>query len=276
MIALAVLVLEAVPADAAKLRTVARSGVSAGLPTGPGVTTTVVARCPKGTKAVSGGFTTSVPRFPGRWFVVSESMMTSKGDGWRVSGAEHDPFPAVSEFWAYAYCEKRKRSILVGSTTRTGFTPGVAGQTTGNSATCPKGTTAISGGFKTRSISAYFNRSQGSGRNWSVEVTNAGPAPVDSYDVQAYCVRGKVRRVDASGIVPGSPPEGVATTATPGCGKKRFVRGGGYGAFPPAAFQVRGPVVFGDILNPTGWKVSAVSIDGTQDAYTAFGYCRPD
>jgi hypothetical protein len=154
----------------------------------------------------------------------------------------------------------------------------VAGRTTGNSATCPKGTAAISGGFKTRSTSAYFNRSRGFGRSWSVEVTNAGPTPVDTYDVQAYCVRGKVQRAEASDAVPhyGPPtPGAVTTTVTPDCGKRRFVRGGGYGAPPPAAFQVRGPVVFGDILRSNGWEVSVLSIDGTQDAYKAFGYCRP-
>jgi len=269
-----------VPADAAKLRTVTQSGAVGGGATGPTGTTTAVARCPKGTMAVSGGFTTSVPRILGaglssRWFVVSESMMTPRGDGWRVSGSEHFPVPAISGFTAYAYCEKRRKPILFGGTARTDTIPALVGQTTGNTASCPKGTTAIAGGFKTLSTNAYFNRSRGSGRNWSVEVTNVGATTQDTYDVQAYCVRGKVQRAEAPGVVPGPTSEGVSNTLVPGCGQGRFIRGGGYAATPPAAGLVRGPVVFGDVLVKKGWKVSAVSIDGTQDVYQASGYCRP-
>jgi hypothetical protein len=282
--ALAVLALAAAPADAAKLRTVVQSGVVGGGVTGPTGTTTAVARCPKGHKAVSGGFTTSVPRILGaglssRWFVVSESMMTPRGDGWRVSGSEHFPAPAISEFTAYAYCEKRKKSILMGGTARTDTIPSMAGQTTGNMATCPQGTTAIDGGFKTASTSAYFNRSSGSGRNWSVEVTSVGSTPQATYDVRAYCVRGKVQRVQGSDVIPGSGgsgPGGEGTVAkTPGCAKGRFVRGGGYAASPPAAGLTSGAVVFGDVLARGGWKVSAQTISGSPQSFSVFGYCRP-
>ena len=280
VIALAALALGAVPADAAKLRTVTQSGVAGGGATGAGPTVTAVARCPKGTKAVSGGFATSVPRIPGHWFVVSESIMTPRGDGWRVSGSEHYATPALDGFMAYAYCEKRRRSILVGGTVRSDSIPAVAGQTTGNTASCPKGTTAISGGFKTSSTGAYFNSSRGFGRNWSVEVTNIGPTPQDIYDVQAYCVRGKVQRVAATGVVPGSggpTPGAVAIKETPVCSrsKGRFVRGGGYGANPPAVGLVSGPLVFGDVLTLPGWSVSVETIDGAAQSFAAFGYCRP-
>ncbi len=242
LIVFASLAFGAAHADAAKLRTVVRSGVAGGGATGAGPTVTAVARCPKGTKAVSGGFTTSVPRILGastssRWFVVSESIMTPRGDGWRVSGSEHYPSPAASEFTAYAYCEKRRKSILVGGTVRTDTIPSVVGQTSGNTARCPKGTTAISGGFRTSATDAYFNRSRGFGRDWSVEVTNVGATLPGLYDVEAYCVRGKVRRVKADGDRPGSGgfttgPWHDATTVVRG---GRFVRGGGYGATPPAA-----------------------------------------
>ena len=283
VIALAALGLWVASADAAKLRTVARSGVVGGGATGPTGTTTVVARCPKGTKAVSGGFAISVPRIldaelSSRWFVVSESMMTPRGDGWRVSGSEHFPVPAISQFTAYAYCEKRRKSILVGGTARTDTIPSLVGQTTGNTARCPKGTAAISGGFKTSSTDAYFNRSSGSGRNWNVEVTNVGATTQNTYDVQAYCVRGKVQRVGAPVVIPdsGGPTSGAVTIAkTPGCRKGRFVRGGGYAASPPAAGLDSGPVVFGDVLARSGWKVSALSISGSPQSFSIFGYCRP-
>ena len=65
----------------------------------------------------------------------------------------------------------------------------------------------------------------------------------------------------------GPTPGAVAITETPGCRESgRFVRGGGYGATPPAAGLVSGPVVFGDILRSTGWEVSVQSIDGSRRA----------
>lgn len=143
----------------------------------------------------------------------------------------------------------------------------------------PKGTTAIDGGFKTASTSAYFNRSSGFGRNWSVEVTSIGSTPQETYDVQAYCVRGKVQRVEASDVLPGSggpaPGEEGTSAKTPGCAKGRFVRGGGYGASPPAAGLTSGAVVFGDVLARSGWKVSAQTISGSPQSFSLFGYCRP-
>jgi hypothetical protein len=193
--------------------------------------------------------------------------MTPKGDGWRVSGSEHYPSPAIDGFTAYAYCEKRRRSILLGGTTRTDSIPNVVGQTTGNTARCPRRSTAISGGFRTSSSGAYFNRSRGFGQDWSVEVTNVGATLQDLYDVEAYCARGKVQRVRATGF-PG-------TTVARGCAKGRFVRGGGYGASPPAVGLVSGLLVFGDVLASGGWSVSVATIDGRPENYTAFGYCRP-
>jgi hypothetical protein len=269
LIVLAALALATAPADAAKLRTVTRSGVAGGGATGPGPTVTAVARCPKGTKAVSGGFTTSVPAIPSHWLLVSESIMTPRGDGWRVSGSEHYASPAFDGFTAFAYCEKRRRSILSGGTVRTDFIPSAPGQTTGNTARCPKHNTAISGGFRTSSTEAYFNRSRGFGSDWSVEVTNVGGTTHDLYDVEAYCVRGKVQRVKADGDA------GVVTTVTPSCSGGRFVRGGGYGATPPAGPLTTGPLVFANVLASRGWSVSVATIAGEPEHYTAFGYCRP-
>ncbi len=277
LIVLAVLALAAAPADAAKLRTVTQGGVAGGGATGAGPTVTAVARCPKGTKAVSGGFTSSVPAIPSHWLVISESIMTPKRDGWRVSGSEHYATPAIDSFGAYAYCEKRRRSILSGGTVRTDFIPSVPGQTTGNTARCPRHTSAISGGFRTSSTEAYFNRSRGFGDDWSVEVTNVGGTTQDPYDVEAYCVRGKVQRAAATGIVPGGgPTPGIVTiTETPVCSNGRFVRGGGYGASPPAAGLVSGPLVFRSAFVSPGWSVAAETINGSSQSYAAFGYCRP-
>lgn len=290
LIVICAIALAASDADAAKLRAVTKSG---GVGANGTSTGTLVARCPKGTKALSGGFTTSIPDpgtpgvaphgapIPGHLFIVSESIMTPRGDGWRVSGSEHIQ-GSLDGFSAYAYCEKRKRALSIGATIRTDFIPAVVGQSTGNTARCPKGTTAISGGFSTPSLGAYFNRSRGVGRDWSVEVTNFNAISPDAYDVEAYCVRGKVHRAKATGVVGGSyPPPGVATAMTSGCAKGGFVGGGGFGAAPPRFVgspprPTSGPLVTGDVLGSKGWSVSYASIDYATDPFTAFGYCRPD
>src|SRR3954452_8940989 len=98
VIAIGLVAVSAAPADAAKLRTVSQSQLAGA--NGSTERVTAVARCPKGTKAVSGGFTITPPSpgtpatvhspgVPGHLFVVNESIMTPRGDGWRVSGAEH-------------------------------------------------------------------------------------------------------------------------------------------------------------------------------------------
>jgi hypothetical protein len=284
LIAIGLVAVSAAPADAAKLRTVSQSQLAGA--NGSTARVTAVARCPEGTKAVSGGFTITPPSpgtpatvhspgAPGHLFVVNESIMTPRGDGWRVSGAEHVQ-GSLDGFTAYAYCEKRKRAVRVGGTVRTDSIPTEAGLSTGNTARCPKGTTAMSGGFSTTSLGAYFNRSRGAGRDWSVGVTTfAAGSSTDLYDVEAYCVRGKVRTTKAEGITPGSfgPVAGVGAAMTPGCAKGGFVRGGGYGSPPPGA-NLNGALVIGDVLGSKGWSVTFASLSVAQGPFTAFGYCR--
>ncbi len=241
---------------------------------GPGPAVTVVARCPKGTLAVSGGFTTSVPQVPTHWLAVAESAMTPRGNGWRVSGSEHYATPATDTISAHAYCEKRRRPLLLGGTIRTDFIPNVPGQGTGNAARCPQRMKALSGGFRTSSSQAYFFRSAGSGRNWNVEVMNLGGTFQDIYDVEAYCVRAKVQGLFAPQMAPG--PAGAAATAlTPGCQKGTLLRGGGFAAKPPTAGLANGALVFDDSLAGRLWSVSAVTTGGMGASCTVFGYCRP-
>lgn len=285
LIAIGLVAVSGAPAEAAKLRTVSQSQLAGA--NGSNARVTAVARCPKGTKAVSGGFTITPPSpgtpaapphspgIPGHLFIVNESIMTPRGDGWRVSGAEQVQ-GSLDGFTAYAYCEKRKRALLLGGTVRTDFVPTVSGQSTGNTARCPKGTTAISGGFSTLSPGAYFNRSRGAGRDWSVGVTtfDAGTSR-DLYEVEAYCVRGKVRTTKAEDITTGSfgPVAGVGAAMTSGCAKGGFVRGGGYGSRPPGA-NLNGALVIGDVLGSKGWSVTFASLGVAQGPFTAFGYCR--
>jgi hypothetical protein len=274
LIAIAALALWAVPAEAAKLRSVRKTADAVVGSTAVAPLTTVVARCPKGTKAVSGGYTTSVPQLSSHWFTVSESIMTSNGNGWRVSGTEHSVAPATDTVTAHAYCEQRQRSLLTGSTIRTDFIPSEPGKTTGNTAQCPEATKVVSGGFTTGDPGAYFYSSFGSGRNWGVSVTRVSGTFESGYDVLGFCVRAKVKTVSAAQSLTGPAGTMSAALATP-CPKGSALLGGGFQTSQPVLALENAALVFDDSLAGKAWRVSAVSTGGMPETVTAFGYCRP-
>jgi hypothetical protein len=274
LITIAALVFAAVPAQAAKLRSVSSSVTAVG--GGPGVhgaTVTAVARCPKGTKALSGGYTTSTPQQePLHYLTVSESVMTSRGDGWRVSGSEQAGAPATDTLTAHVTCEKRRRALLLGGTIRTDQIPSITGQSTSNSAECPEGTRVVSGGFRTHSTGAYFYASMGAGRDWGVGVTNIDGPAQDLYDVEAYCVQAKVKRVSVTQSVAGIGS--VASARATPCPKGTMLVGGGFAADQPAGGLEKGALVFNSGLAGTAWSVSAEDVSNALVGFSAVGYCR--
>jgi hypothetical protein len=274
LIATALTLVLSAPADAAKLRSVSETATAAGAPTGPGPVTTVVARCPKGTKALSGGYTTSVPQVSSHWFAVSESIMSSKGDAWRVSGTEHFAAPATDTVTAHVYCEKRRRPLLNGTTIRSDFIPSEPGRITGNTAQCPEATKVLSGGFTTHDPGAYFFASSGSGRNWGVGATRVTGTSESGFDVLGFCVPAKIRMISAGQPLVGPAGTTATALATP-CPKGTLLLGGGFQTSQPVLALENAALVYDDSLAANAWRVSAVSTSGAPESVTAFGYCRP-
>jgi hypothetical protein len=274
LITLMALLLLVVPAQGAKLRSVSQTATAVGGTTAPAPVTTVVARCPKGTKALSGGYTTSMPHASSNLFLVSESLMTPNGAGWRVSGTEHFAAPAMDTVTAHVYCEKRSRALLLGSTIRTDSIPSLTGESTSNGAQCQEGTRAFSGGFSSHSSGAFFYSSSGSGPNWGASVSNIDGPSQGLYDVQAYCGRAKVTNTSATQTI-GGPAGTAATTLARPCAKGSLPVGGGYQTSQPVGALDQGALVFDSHLAGKTWSISAVTLGAASQTVTAFGYCRP-
>jgi hypothetical protein len=258
-------------AQAAKLRIATNTITVNGGAGSRGVPVSAVARCPKGTKAVAGGYETSPPQSPARRVAVVESIMV-KGTGWRVTGFESAPAPASDGLTAYAYCGKRKRALMVGSPIRTDFIP-EPGHSTSSAAKCPPHTSAFSGGFSAPSGDVYFFRSRRDGRFWEAGVTNVSGSGGAPYTVEAYCGRGKVitRRMTQPVADPGT---GQVTATPPRCPKRTRALSGGFDSAETTGSLSIATLVFRTRLLGGTWIASGVSGGVAGAVVSSYSYCR--
>ena len=184
----AALALCAAPAPAAKkgagkLRTAAATASASGAFD----VATATAVCPKGTKVLGGGYTTTIPAVGSHWLNVHESQR-SGGRGWRVSGAEY--FAGSDTLTAYAY--RAPLNVKIKARSAQVPVPTTAGSGTVVQALCPKRTIALSGGFSTEpanaSDSSLVSRSVGASRTrWVVDVTRLSGAAGRTLSAHVYC-----------------------------------------------------------------------------------------
>jgi hypothetical protein len=271
IVAVIALSVSAEPAGAAKVRHATASAVAMGGTADGGPQVTAVARCPKGTKALSGGYTTSVPQVPNHWLAVNESAMTSKGDGWRVSGFEYYAAPASDTLVAHAYCEKRRTALSIASPVRTDFIPDAPDTSTSSGVECPRHTSTISGGFRTLARNAYFFESRPFGsRDWSVGVTNVGGAGGIPYIAEAYCAATRVLPRMAKRVFTGS-----ASVATTPCPKRSRVGGGGFAvSLPIFTPLLHAALVYDTRLSGRAWSVTAAISGSGQSQVRSITVCR--
>jgi hypothetical protein len=254
----------------AKLLTATAEATAAGAFTLASATAT----CPKGTRVVSGGYTTSVPGLPGHWLNVYESQRVG-ADRWRVSGAQH--FAGSDTLTAYAYCQVFKGKLVARSAGAP--LPATAGESVVAQAICPSGTKAISGGFSTeagtatdtslvsRSIAAFGNR-------WVADATTLSGAAARTINAHAYCADTKVKNRTAT--VPVVAPANSAQTATtPKCPKGKSARGGGFATSTPVGGLANAALVYETRRAGSLWSTSAAASSGTTAITLQTGaYCR--
>jgi hypothetical protein len=122
-----------------KTRTVGPGGTKRADP--PGVRT-LVAKCPKGSEAVSGGFSSPDARAAGRKAAYAFTSKRVRKRGWKVRAANND-FQNQRKIKAYAYCAKHEPGLDV-ETKHVTVPPG-------NKATldvgCRQGEKPLSGGY---------------------------------------------------------------------------------------------------------------------------------
>lgn len=106
----------------------------------PDVLDSVTARCPSGSEAVSGGFTTPEFDKAGAAVVTFASKRVSKRS-WKASGFNAGADPGTLE--AFAYCDKHEPGL----TTKSRDADIGSGETGSTSPRCPRGRKAVAGGF---------------------------------------------------------------------------------------------------------------------------------
>lgn len=264
-----------------KLKT--RSGTVA--ITGTSSLGTAVATCPKGTRALSGGYSATPPSIvnaPVQLALIYESRRLS-ARSWQASAAQLGP--GSSTLTAYAYCAKdfgkvKERSVSVALPT-----PSRSEAT--SAARCPKGSRAISGGFQVPALTTtgrlvFITDHEMLGSNsWQVNgvrsAVDADPGQVVAF---VYCASGadaaKVKTATTS-VVTAAGAERFPVAITGRCGKPLTAVGGGFRA-PYATSGVNRETTFVTESRRSGrsWQVAgfAPGGNGLTLNLTALGYCR--
>lgn len=158
-----------------------------------GTTARAVAVCPKGMSAISGTWRTT--NFGGGALSVTESMRLGPR-AWSVEAVV--VAPASPEFKhklvAFAACQRRRAPKAVSNRQVVPVGGGVGHFRQGH-ADCPKGLTALSGGFsadlpQSGSVTGSY---RSSGDSWLVEILTPADDPAGQVPLRttAYCIKGK-------------------------------------------------------------------------------------
>lgn len=256
----------------AKLRTASATAVALG----SGDPAVAVAKCPKGTRVISGGFATTAPALGSHWLAIHESQRIS-AKAWRVSAVEI--YAGTDTLTAYAYCDGTTPKLKPHSATA--VIPPIPGTGSVVQASCPAGTKALSGGFATEPGSApdvaLVSRSiRAGGDRWVVDATNVGAVPGGrSLTAQVYCAAvGKVTKLYEDAAVFG-PAGSLYTATTPKCPKKRTARGGGYATSTPEFGLTNAALVYENRRAGAAWTSSAAAATNTTSiTLVTDSYCR--
>jgi len=227
-----------------------------------------VARCPKGTRAISGGWAMSDAEETGLLVIGSRRVGTR---GWAVTAIQ-TANSFFTDLLPTAYCERgARRSRPVSAT---GSVP--SGQTGSVDATCPKRRKAVVGGF-TIPTSSDFSRgglpivSRRVGRRtWRV-VVRAYPTDGAMVTAYAYCARrpGKLRQRPAS-----KPTKDLGRhvgVKSGKCPKRIGARAGGFAIRDRTEPNFSIPRF---LREGRRWEVWARNLGGPPTRPTAVAYCH--
>jgi hypothetical protein len=238
------------------------------------------AACPKGSRAVSGGWlaTPTDPGLPPA--LVYESQRVGQRS-WRTSALEvASGYPATA-LSAYVYCSFRARKASpVSATVPT--TPG-SHDPVSAIATCPRGRLATAGGFLTQLDSSFAHTAIPVGSR------RAGPRSwkVTGYDVDgvggtvkalAYCTPSRGTRLRTRSLTLDGPlaggGAGAVTVTTPRCPKRIGARAGGF----LITYDLSSPIqaeVSQSRRQGRAWRSTVAAIETPTGAKSAgFAYCN--
>jgi hypothetical protein len=258
-------------------------GVGTAVLSGKGSPGTAVARCPKGTKVVGGGYGQSpAATAAGNTLVDIGGSYRLNKKSWAVTGVQVGAGRSVLS--AYAYCLKGAK-IKVG--TETLPLPALARSQATVVAPCPSGT-AISGGFRKpnydgTSFTYLTDNEQDKHNSWTMTgVRSTKTAVADgSLTAYAYCAKKSVKEVVANGVgTLALAPSTRAIAPSPTCKPSPFA--GGFRApyvevnssqDGRGAFLVTDSRVTGKTWTVAGLPIGGSNTVGKPIAFSALAYC---
>jgi hypothetical protein len=272
----AILVIASAPADAARKPVKLRQVTATASAVGSFNVASATARCPARTKAVGGGYTTSVPSIPSHWLNVYESRRLNDRE-WRVSGVEYFPAPATDTLAAYVYCQTFTADIK--AATASVQLPLVSHSFNSVLARCPSRHRVVSGGFlapqPSSATASYVSRSTPVKQTgWVVDATNllAAPNVVSSW---AYCAKVPKPRQLSEDIAVLGPAGSAKTVATPACPRKTLPVGGGFATSIPVGGLAATALVYETKRAGRSWSASAsASGNSTSSTLVSTALCR--
>jgi hypothetical protein len=223
------------------------------------------AKCPRGSEAVAGGF--DVPGVNSTIEATVFHFGSKRGGGRKWKTQSHNFGGPDRNMKSIAYCDTHQPNLSVESKSKS-LDPGNGSVT----ASCPRGSEAISGGWATKGDSlqlAFESRRKGE-RKWKVSALNFGDTgPLVAF---VYCDNHGPNLKTASDSV--NVPARDLGSAKANCRQGEKAYSGGYKGQSPAPLD--GPFAF--VSKRTGggdWKAKAF---GNQDTgslkFKVYAYCK--
>jgi hypothetical protein len=228
--------------------------------------------CPKGTKAVSGGFKTEFfgvdLDFP---FIPIEASRRTRSRGWTSSGFNDGT--AEGDLTSFAYCRKQKLKAA------TDTVPAPVGEFVTATATCPAGTKIVSGGFEASPVDTvgttpvlYVSESRrASKRRWEASAFSNGNEEGE-LEAAAYCAKEKKPKARHASTTLDSETPSASVIAH--CKRRERVVSGGFGS-PDDSGEATPRFLASKRMGKRRWKVSAFYGNaGATIQITAYAYCE--
>jgi hypothetical protein len=271
------------PAASAKSKVITASGTAA--ITGQGVNGSALAKCPKGTRAIAGGYSQSPPAsLVGTSMIDVSDSYRQSARTWIVSGTQ--VAGGSGQLTAHAYCArgigKVKAAVLplpLAAAPRSEVTA---------TAECPGKTKSISGGYRKPPFSSgsfvfLSDNERANPHSWTVTAVRGSVGAVSAGTVYsvAYCVKAvKVDTAFANApVLVSTAPSVPATVSAPRCPKKATFSGGFRSPYVQGGADRGAFLVTDALVSAKVWSVSGLAFGGPGAAglpinVGVLGYCR--
>jgi hypothetical protein len=234
------------------------------------------AACKRGTKAVSGGFEAEFSPPPVDFpFIVGDASRRTAPRKW--SSSADNTGNAAGDLTSFAYCRAQNAKRASDSVTIP------VGQFDTATATCPKGTKVLSGGFRadpivpgggdTPVLRVSESRKAGN-RAWEASAFSNGNVPGD-LTAYAYCRHGKrLKTKQTSTTLTQKTPDMDFKDIEARCKRNQRTVSGGFSS-PEVAAETTPRFISSRKLGKRGWGVAAfIGGTGATIDFTTYAYCE--